>query len=237
MPPASIVADSKPPKTHYDTLGTVPTSDAAALRRAYLNRARKLHPDQFVDRPAAERARAERRMQELNAAWSVLSDPSERRAYDASLLNRNARRGTGPVVSGRDGGWKPFDPSEPPRPPRPKGPKVADEKDMEIRGAARLLRPWPILGMVAFLVLAIIVGTLATGGGSTTQRSVPQAEPTGVPLGCLSLGSVTEPVPCGDHDAVVWSVAEGSEPCPDGLESIYRQGIGGLYCVTRQAAP
>ena len=219
-------------KTHYDIVGAPATSTPEALRRAYLKRARQLHPDQFAGRPDAERSKAERRMQELNASWSVLSDPEARRAYDLSL-RRPAARGTGPVVSGRDGAWKPFDPSEPPRPQRPKGPVVADEKEMEIRGAARLLRPLPVAIMVSVFVLLIVGATLLTGGGDGPTRSTPEAEPTGVPLGCLSLGAVTEQVPCGDHDAVVWSVVEAAESCPDGLDSVYRQGVGGLFCITR----
>ena len=219
-------------KTHYDIVGTPATSTPDELRRAYLKRARQLHPDQYAGRPDAERAKAERGMQELNASWSVLSDPAARRKYDLSLI-RPATRGTGPVVSGRDGGWKPFDPSEPPRPQRPKGPVVADEREMEIRGAARLLRPLPIAVMVMVFVLLIVGATLLTGGGDGPTRSLPEAEPTGVPIGCLSLGAVTETVPCGNHDAVVWSVVEAAEACPDGLESVYRQGIGGLFCVTR----
>ena len=119
-------------------------------------------------------------MQELNASWSVLSDPEARRAYDLSL-RRPATRGTGPVVSGRDGAWKPFDPSEPPRPKRPTGPVVADEKEMEIRGAARLLRPLPIAIMVSVFVLLIVGATIFTGGGDGPTRSTPEAEPTGVP--------------------------------------------------------
>ena len=44
--------------THYDTLGASPGDDAKQLRRAYLGRARRLHPDQFMGRPPAELARA-----------------------------------------------------------------------------------------------------------------------------------------------------------------------------------
>lgn len=218
-------------RTHYDIVGAPATATPEALRRAYLSRARKLHPDQFVGRPDAERAKAQRRMQELNAAWSVLSDPEARRAYDLGL-RRPATRGTGPVVSGRDGAWKPFDPSEPARPQRPKGPVVADERDMEIRGTARLLRPLPVAAMITVFVLLIVGATLFTGGGEGPVRSTPEAQPTGVPLGCLSVGAVTEQVPCGNHDAVVWSVVDGAEACPEGLDSLYRQGVGGLFCVT-----
>ena len=86
---------------------------------------------------------------------------------------------------------------------------------------------------ISVFVLLIVGATVLTGGGDGPSRSTPEPEPTGVPLGCLSLGAVTEQVPCGDHDAVVWSVVEAAESCPDGLDSVYRQGVGGLFCITR----
>ncbi len=222
-------------KSHYEIVGAPATSTPEQLRRAYLKRARQLHPDQFAGRPAAERAKAERRMQELNASWTVLSDPEARRAYDLRL-RRPAPRGTGRVVSAREGAWKPFDPSEPPRPKPRKGPVVADEREMEIRGTAKLLRPAPVAIMVGMFVLFIVAATMLTGGGgdTTPARTAPEAQPTGVPLECLSLGALTEVTRCdGRHDAVVWSVVDAGEACPDGQDSIYRQGLGGLYCITR----
>ncbi|MGI9621464.1 MAG: J domain-containing protein [Acidimicrobiales bacterium] len=221
------------PGSHYDTLGAPATATGEQLRRAYLKRARQLHPDQVVDRPAAERAKAERRMQELNAAWSVLSDPESRRSYDLQLINARPPAGTGRVVSARNKTWKPFDNPRPPAPPKSTGPAVADEKDMEIRGTAKLLRPGPLVALFLSLVGLIIVATLLTGGGSSTARTLPEAEPTGVPVGCISLVPVAESVPCGNHDAVVWTTVGANETCPDEFESIYRQGIGGLFCVTR----
>lgn len=223
------------PKTHYETVGTSPTATADQIRKAYLKRARQLHPDQFGDRPAAERARAERRMQDLNAAWAVLSDATKRRSYDLEL-GRSVNRGTGPLTSGRSEAWKPFDGSGGTRvPPRPKpGPAVADERDMEIRGTARLLRPGPLISMVAVVIALIVGATLLTGGGERDSvRPTPIAEPTGVPLACLDLAPFAETVPCGGHDAVVWSIVDAGEACPPDLEEFYRQGVGGLYCITR----
>ncbi len=220
------------PKSHYDTIGARPDADTAQLRRAYLGRARQLHPDQFVGRPAPERAAAERRMQELNAAWAVLSDPQARRAYDARLRRAAPTRPTGPVVSGRREAWRPYEPDRRRTPePRP-GPTVANERDMEIRGPARLLRPWPLLTIFTLVIALIVAASLVTGGGSDRAPSTPAAEPTGVPLGCIELAPVVQEVPCGSHDAVVWSVVEAGGACDDGLESIYRQGQGGLFCVT-----
>jgi hypothetical protein len=71
--------------THYEELGVAPDASAAAIRRAYLTRARRVHPDFHADADAATRADAERQMRRLNAAWAVLGDEDRRRDYDDGL--------------------------------------------------------------------------------------------------------------------------------------------------------
>ena len=44
-----------------------------------------LHPDRLVDASDAERRLAERRMREVNVAWTTLSDPARRTDYDRLL--------------------------------------------------------------------------------------------------------------------------------------------------------
>ena len=74
--------------THYEVLGVQPGAGAGELRSAYVAKARALHPDRHLSAPPAERRRVERAMQEVNVAWTVLSDPRARRDYDASLRRR-----------------------------------------------------------------------------------------------------------------------------------------------------
>ena len=71
--------------THYDTLGVARDASDAELRSAYRALARQLHPDLRGDRTPTQRVDDERAMQQLNAAWHVLSDPARRRRYDQSL--------------------------------------------------------------------------------------------------------------------------------------------------------
>lgn len=219
--------------THYETIGAPATADAAALRRAYIARARLLHPDRYGDAPPAERARAERRMQELNAAWSVLSDPDARRAYDRSLIARV--RPTGPVASG----GRTATVAAPPRRPVRRPPTVATEQEMEIRGFARLVRPLPLFVLAVLFVGAVVVAAIAGGGGGGGDRGgggggggTAVRVPAGIPLGCIDLVPRATAVPCGTHEAVVWEIVDGGEECPAGLEPIYRDGVGGLFCVT-----
>jgi len=67
---------------HYRTLQVTRNADAEVIERAYKALSLKYHPDRA---PGAERAAATRRMQRINAAYTVLRDPVKRRAYDAAL--------------------------------------------------------------------------------------------------------------------------------------------------------
>lgn len=106
---------------------------------------------------------------------------------------------------------------------------------MEIRGFARLIRPGPIVALVVgMFVLVVIAGLLGGGDDSQPNRSsAPGTLPTGTPLGCVDLVPRAVAVPCGEHEAIVWTTAEAGEACPADLEPFYREGVGGLFCVTR----
>ncbi|MEQ8746420.1 molecular chaperone DnaJ [Pyruvatibacter sp.] len=61
----------------YEILGVERTADAAALKSAYRQLAKKFHPDQNRDNPDAEA-----KFKELNEAYDALKDPQSRAAYD-----------------------------------------------------------------------------------------------------------------------------------------------------------
>ncbi len=63
--------------THYDVLGVPRDADAAAVRRAYLDLARRHHPDRGGGDAEAMRA--------VNEAWATLGDPVKRRRYDLGV--------------------------------------------------------------------------------------------------------------------------------------------------------
>jgi curved DNA-binding protein CbpA len=129
----------------YAVLGVRPGATAEELRRAYLALARRHHPDAHADGGAAARAAAERRMQEVNAAWTVLGDPARRAAYDEGERSGGAR--TPPA----DPGFRPFDPGPDPDP--------ADAPDIPYRpasaptGRARAARLAPGLLFAASVVV------------------------------------------------------------------------------------
>jgi DnaJ domain len=63
-------------RTHYEVLDVPAWASRDQIQRAYVRLARHAHPDA---------GGTEARMREVNAAWTVLSDPARRRAYDRTL--------------------------------------------------------------------------------------------------------------------------------------------------------
>lgn len=63
-------------KDYYAVLGVDRAADAAAIKRAYRQLARKYHPD------VSHEPQAEERFKEVGEAYEVLSDPDKRAAYD-----------------------------------------------------------------------------------------------------------------------------------------------------------
>ena len=75
---------------HYATLGLNRRCTLAQIRAAYRLLAAEHHPDHHPDS-----AEAVARMQELNAAHEILSDPRRRRLYDRDLDERDRESKTG----------------------------------------------------------------------------------------------------------------------------------------------
>ena len=66
----------------YDLLGVAPEASSGEIKRAYLTKARLLHPDKNPDDPAAKE-----RFQKLGEAYQVLSNDDARAKYDAKGLD------------------------------------------------------------------------------------------------------------------------------------------------------
>src|ERR1700716_3758869 len=77
----------------YDLLGVTPDSDGGTIRRAYLDRSRRYHPDAWFRKNVGEFGPLlSRAFQKLSAAYQVLSDEDARTAYDQVLKKRVSQR-------------------------------------------------------------------------------------------------------------------------------------------------
>lgn len=84
-------------KDFYAILGVPQDADEATINKTYRKLARKLHPDQN-----AGDATAEQKFKEVGEAYAVLSDPEQRKEYDA--IRQMARGGARFTAGGPGGG-------------------------------------------------------------------------------------------------------------------------------------
>jgi len=68
-------------RTYYDVLEIPSDADAATIRKSYLKKSLKYHPDKNPNNEEEAKAK----FVEIGEAYEVLSDPAKRRAYDQEL--------------------------------------------------------------------------------------------------------------------------------------------------------
>lgn len=75
----------------YHSLGVEPDAGLDEIRLAYRKLARLFHPDGFADAPPEDQRAAHERMQEINQAFAVLTDPEERQRFERQRRLRERR--------------------------------------------------------------------------------------------------------------------------------------------------
>lgn len=140
---------------HYEELGIAPTAAPAEIRAAYVALAREHHPDRLADRDAAEQAASAARMARINAAWTVLSDPGRRAAYDSRRgPGRSARSG----VRDPSGEWVALDDDD------RIDPSLFDDTPTGAPTLPRFLAFVPV-GLGALGLAGVVLGALLGLGG------------------------------------------------------------------------
>ncbi|UDY36079.1 J domain-containing protein [Dermatobacter hominis] len=171
-------------RTHYQVLGVRPSAPTPEIRRAYRALAYRLHPDRQAGTTPAEQRLAERRMREVNAAWTTLSDPLKRADYDRSLARTSSATSSAGSTStatttaaspAPSGEW--WDSDDPDAALARARSSQLDPDEPELSGAQFwLLRRGPIVIMV-IVGLVIFVASAYAGRGATdpTATSAPPA--------------------------------------------------------------
>ncbi len=206
--------------TYYQTLGVAPSATHDEVRQAYRDLARRLHPDRQAGASAAERALAERRMREINAAWKVLGDRPARTRYDQALA-RAERVGSAPPRP------RPSGSASAPEPGRgPVAPARVDDGDDDLVEVvpdltpmgSMLMRALPWLVVLGVLGLIFVITAFASGGRSDTS---PTTLARVGPGACIVVRPGPQPVQvdCASSGAQrVLSRVDPVQPCPPGSD-------------------
>jgi hypothetical protein len=225
------------PRTHYQVLGVPRSAGADDIRRAHRQLAQVLHPDRQSGATDAERRLAERRMREVNAAWTVLGDPVRRREYDRSLSAAGSTGSTAgpasrPAARTTAGfGLRPEDSDDPDAALARARAAEIDPDEPELSPAHFwLLRRAPI--MLALAVGAVLfIATAYAGGRNDTPGKSPQGLVTGTNCIRLVEGRNAVSAECAPgNDGTIVARVTTVQSCPDGTK--YALLNNEFVCVT-----
>ena len=73
---------------HYATLNVSWTASKEEIRKAFLEEAKKVHPDKLIHFDAIQKEFSEDRFKRINEAYEVLGDPMKRKKYDVDRGHR-----------------------------------------------------------------------------------------------------------------------------------------------------
>lgn len=191
---------------YYAVLGVTRSASINDIRRAYRERMRSVHPDSQRVSSAAGGVEVTR----IAEAWSVLSSPQKRAAYDLQLATGSAAQTSpnGAGVHAADGGvGSSFDRVYPP---------------------ARF--PWRFVLVIIGIGTAIVL-ILHIMGDPMPERGIDGLINAGACVNFDELGAAYE-VPCdGPHQAVVRELVPFDSACDsDTTRARDRQGMG-TVCI------
>lgn len=224
-------------RTHYQVLGIGPGASTEEIRRAHRQLARVLHPDRLAGTSEAERRLAERRMREVNAAWTALSDPVRRSDYDRELAGARTasgarRAGAGPGSQGAGGGRRDDDEDDPDLThARARAAEIDPDEPELSAGHYWLLRRGPIVAVLVVGLLLFVV-TAYAGGNAADESDGPTT--TVEALECVRNveGRPSVWVSCdGPNDGRVVTYVEQPLDCPG--QTAYVVIDGRVACATK----
>lgn len=202
-------------RTFYDVLGITRHASAPEIQRAHRALAQLLHPDHLasVSLSKPDRALAEQRIREINAAWAVLGDVERRARYDATLGPEEPQ--WVPPWAPTEGDWilqrHPTTYAQPRRPP----PRPASV-------AARPARPFrwiPIIIVGMVLMVFIVLVALLVGESKAPSGLDPNSPRAGVCVRIMA-GPRSAVVDCGQkNDGRIVGFGLSPSDCPSGTRA------------------
>ncbi|MEY3616325.1 MAG: hypothetical protein RLZZ518_1328 [Actinomycetota bacterium] len=200
---------------HYATLGVARTASLADIRRAYRARMRSAHPDSRGNTAArGSAAGSSSDVTRIAEAWSVLSSPARRAAYDMQLATGSA---AGIREAGAAGDV-----------PRMAHGRVIDPDIDRVYAPARF--PWRFV-LIVIGIGSLILVVLHIMGDPMPRRGIDGLISAGSCVDFDELGAAFE-VPCdGPYTAVVRELVPFDAPCDsDTTQARDRQGMG-TVCI------
>ncbi|MGH1491254.1 MAG: J domain-containing protein [Acidimicrobiales bacterium] len=224
--------------THYEILGVTRQSDHDQIRRAYLSAARRWHPDRHSGKPVDEADKAEKAMQRVNQAWSVLGDKANREAYDRQLVPFQAGSqpgSTGSTGIRTDDGVTRIDP------------RLLDPEFLASRRNAQLteisarssyiLRMVPIVAVIGFMAAIFVFTAYARDNGEQTTVTTVPGPNLGAGIAAndcvvITSGPALIKVPCTSTAAgrVIGATLDGVD-CPLGTDRQQVLSNGTTVCL------
>lgn len=221
--------------THYDTLGIEPTSTTQEIRKAYLRRARALHPDRQLGKTETEARRAEQAMQQVNVAWNVLSDPGKKADYDTSLSPKAASQATRPTTTVSPPHSRRS--TDTPRPSQNQsgGSSGRSIDDEDGDGSVSIWASIPVL-LVLGLLLGLLIVTAFADGEPADNRPVIQSS-TELDVGdCFTLVANSpreRSCSSGSADGQVIQIGPDAGNCPENTQSLRDPSSDFFLCWAR----
>lgn len=220
--------------THYDTLGVKQGSSPTEIRKAYLRRARALHPDRQQGRSETDARRAEKAMQQVNIAWNVLSDPKKKSEYDKGL--RPKKSGSPPS--------RPSAQRPPQQSPRPAAQRAAPPRTTQSNrqideepgdGSISVWASMPVLLVLGLLLGILIVTAFAGGQGGNAPDAPRQSAQLDVGDCFVLIGDVPRERSCASGTSDGKVVEVGPEPgnCPEDTQSLLDPNTEFFLCWAR----
>lgn len=169
---------------YYDMLGIVPSADLDTVKRAYRDQMRRYHPDAFLGKMAKARQvgdlkqirtlekeieESKHKTQQINTAYSVLSDAAKRQTYDMRRAGVPQQRST------------PYAPEQDPYRAGPYAARDAHNPTRQTRPPVQSAPPPPNDSFPTLLLTILIGGLLLVVGSVVALMALPAPE-DGLPV-------------------------------------------------------